>query len=317
MKMKVLDLHIGWSDYNLEIKGKDFEKDIPDQVSIKGLQNGGVKGFIGGMCPVKVTNHGIKIPRDSYGELKKHLEFYKKVSSENDYISLAHVANGMENTSKVKVILGVEGCYFIKSEQDLSFIRKLKDLGVRVIGPVWNISNFLASSCNDNHDCGLTNLGKRFVEVCNDLGMIIDGAHSSKKSLDDILELSKKPVIVSHTASNYVCSHPRNLTDIQIRKIAESGGLVGISFVGEFIGGRSLHNLVEHVRHILDIGGKNVLCLGSDFDGMGDSDVIDGLENVGDYSNLANTLIDSGVSQDEIDGIFWDNASRFLRNSLS
>jgi microsomal dipeptidase-like Zn-dependent dipeptidase len=50
---------------------------------------------------------------------------------------------------------------------------------------------------------------------------------------------------------------------------------------------------------------------------MGDSDVIDGLENVGDYSNLANTLIDSGVSQDEIDGIFWDNASRFLRNSLS
>ncbi len=279
---------------------------------------GGVKCFVGGMCPVKISKSGAKVPRNPMKEVRKHIAFFMDLEKRNKQrVLIVKGSNDLTVTKRIKAILGIEGCYFVNNQNDLKLLGYVKSQGVNIICPVWNINNALAHSCNDKtKDTGLTTLGREFIMECNRLNIILDGAHASPKTLEGMLETSSKPIIVSHTACRAIFKHSRNISDKLIKAVADKGGIIGVTFVGEFIGGINLDDLIKHIRHLLHVACDTNICLGSDFDGMEMSDVIKELEDVRKYDNLYMKLCKEGLSIDTINKISWNNAYNFFIENL-
>ncbi len=164
----------------------------------------------------------------------------------------------------VKAFLSLEGGEPINSIAD---IKKLYDMGVRMIAPTWNFRNRLACGAMENNDTGLTDFGKEAVAEMNRLGIVIDMSHLSRKSFFDVAVASNKPLCASHSCSNTIKEHPRNLTDEQFMKIIQSGGVVGINFYPQFAG-ENISDIIKHIDHFIALGGENNIGLGSDFDGV-------------------------------------------------
>ena len=141
--------------------------------------------------------------------------------------------------------------------------------------------------------------------------MIADVSHLSEKTFWDLMEAAEQPVVASHSNALSVCGHPRNLNDDQIRAISESGGFIGLNFCPDFLNlekEASIRDVVDHARHIAEIGGIEVLALGSDFDGIYSTPK--GLEHIGKMKKLSDALQRAGFSRNEISAIAHRN---FLR----
>lgn len=145
--------------------------------------------------------------------------------------------------------------------------------GVRMLGLTWNRDNALGTAHGGVG--GLTKFGRECVEKMCEIGMIPDAAHGSDGLVSDVAEICGRrgaPFAISHAGAREVFFHSRNLSDEGIRAVAEGGGVVGLYFVAKFLsadgsaeGQRAA--LLAHARHIVKVGGENVLALGSDFDG--------------------------------------------------
>ncbi|MBP3315120.1 MAG: membrane dipeptidase [Clostridia bacterium] len=154
-------------------------------------------------------------------------------------------------------------------------LQKLWELGVRVVGLTW-LSNSLAKSnrvLDDGEiDTGLSALGKELVCFGNRLGIIWDVSHASDKTFWDLAELSKKPIIASHSNFRSVCPHSRNLTDSMARHIISSGGIIGLNLCPPFVHSeeqkRTVDSLFLHIDHCLELGGESTLGFGCDIDGI-------------------------------------------------
>lgn len=178
---------------------------------------------------------------------------------------------------KVAALLAVEGASPV--EEDLAYLDRMYADGVRMVTLTWNGPNSIASG-HDTTD-GLTSFGRRVVRRMGDLGMVIDVSHLNDQGFSDLLGATDKPFVASHSNARSVCPHPRNLTDDQFRAIADRGGLVGINYYRAFVTDRiapghhpvaprdevTFEELAAHIDHFLDLGGQEVLALGSDFDG--------------------------------------------------
>jgi membrane dipeptidase len=191
-------------------------------------------------------------------------------------------------------------------------------LGVRLITLTWNFPNEIGfPNCqNEYMNKGLTEFGKEVVYEMNKLGMVIDVSHLSDGGFYDVANLSSKPFVASHSNSRSIRSHTRNLTDDMIRTLAEKGGVTGINFCAAFLGssrdGR-IDDMVEHIKHLRNIGGIDVIALGSDFDGIGnDVEIKDSSE----MNKLAYELSKQGFNDDEIEKIFFKNALRVIKEVL-
>jgi membrane dipeptidase len=160
-------------------------------------------------------------------------------------------------------------------------------------------------------DQGLTALGRECVRELHRCGVIVDLAHINRKGFFDALEVSDRPVMVSHTGVLGVHEHWRNIDDTQLRAAADNGACVGVIFANRFLGGRDLSAVVDHLLHIIDVAGEDVPALGSDFDGF----VIPprGLEDVACMPNLTAALAARGVNERVLRKILGENALRVLR----
>ncbi len=178
---------------------------------------------------------------------------------------------------KVAAILTVENFGFL--DGDIGGIKRLAALGVKMASPVWNYANAYAypnlifnGSIPDfsaREKRGLTDLGKAAVEELNANRIIIDVSHLSDGGVEDVLALSKAPIVASHSNCAAVHNVSRNLTDGQIKKIADKGGVIGLNYCRDFIGGESAFGgLLAHLKHLINVGGEDVTALGSDFDGI-------------------------------------------------
>lgn len=150
-------------------------------------------------------------------------------------------------------------------EGDLSRLDEAERAGVKIFGFTWNDENCLGFPCGEKG--GLKPFGKRTAEELFSRGIYADVSHLGDDGFEDLRRIAEGyriPLIASHSLSRAVCAHKRNLTDGQIRAIADSGGLVGVNFVREFIGKKGIF---AHIRHIARIGGEDVLAIGTDFDG--------------------------------------------------
>ncbi len=145
-------------------------------------------------------------------------------------ISTADEAKKTDAQGKRFGWLSIENSYPLG--EDLSLAEDFYKLGVRMAGPVHSKNNQFADSSGDTAKWnGLSPLGKKWVAEMNRLGIVIDGSHSSDAAFDQLLELSKTPLILSHSGSKTVWDHPRNLDDGRIRKLAEKGGVICVTAV--------------------------------------------------------------------------------------
>ena len=216
----------------------------------------------------------------------------------------------LENNNISLILIALEGGELLGEKAEL--LPLFYRLGLRSLGLTWNYRNQLADGCFE--DGGLTRLGREVVKSCNKMGILLDGAHISKKGFYELVEISEKPLIISHTACYDLHPHRRNLDNKQLKTIAENNGVIGITFVRDFLGGgKSLQTVVEHIIHATEIAGVDHVGLGSDYDG---AVLADGLTSIDDLPVLRQSLSDNGFNEAEIGKISGGNIKRILLENL-
>lgn len=213
-------------------------------------------------------------------DFKKFSAFYNALLKENPHLTPAYCLSDVlkaQICGKTAAILTVENAGFLKG--DISGFARLAKDGVKMLSLVWNNPNAFAYPnliWNGNipdfearEKRGLTNSGKEAVEELNRLKIIIDISHLSDGGADDVLALSKAPIVASHSNTHAVCPVSRNLTDGQLKKLADKGGVTGLNFCKDFVGGEDIFaSLLAHYNHIVNVAGEDAVSLGSDFDGI-------------------------------------------------
>lgn len=170
-----------------------------------------------------------------------------------------------KRSGSVALLLGLEGAHAL--EGDLGNLARFREAGIRWLGLTWNRSNELGDGCGETLHGGLTDFGREVIRAANDLGVLIDLSHASRKTCDDAIQVSRAPVIVSHSNSAVLCRHSRNVADEQISRIAAAGGVVGVNFfprllTDEHATGR---DILAHILCIARIAGFDHVALGPDF----------------------------------------------------
>lgn len=222
----------------------------------------------------------------------------------------------IQNSNKIAAFLSIEEGEVLQGE--IENIEKVYDMGIRFITLTWNYKNLIGFP-NYQYlytDKGLTTLGIEMVREMESKGIVPDASHLSDKGFYDLVEYCKKPFIVTHSNSRYIKEHPRNLTDDMIKKLSEKGGVMGINFCSDFVGRNSItqiDDLVRHINHIRDVGGIEVISLGSDFDGIENEVEI---KDASQMNKLVLALEKAGYTEDEVEKIMYKNALRFFKDTL-
>lgn len=211
--------------------------------------------------------------------------------------------------TQLAALLGTEGLHPLEGR--LENVEALFDAGYRVMGLHHFFDNELGGSLHGLSDQGLTPFGREVVAELDRLGIIIDVAHSSEASVRDVLALSSRPVIVSHTGMHGACESHRNIPDALMQEIATQGGLIGVGFWEAAICGRTPEAVVRQLRHAIDLVGVEHVSLGSDFDGT-----ITTPFDASELAILTQTMVDEGFAQSEIRAVMGENTVRFLGTYL-
>ena len=224
------------------------------------------------------------------------------------------VANQAEG--KISAFLTIEAGGVLKGE--LAKLRNFHRLGVRLLTLTWNYPNEIGSpnALPECRDKGLTEFGREVVAEMNRLGMLVDVSHLSDQGFFDVAETSVRPFVASHSNARKITGHARNLTDEMIRVLAEKGGVTGLTFARSFLADppRShVEDIVRHAKHIRQVGGIDVIAIGSDFDGTKPPLEVADSSQIG---KLTEGLSAAGFSSGEIEKICYGNAARLIREVL-
>ncbi len=220
------------------------------------------------------------------------------------------------STDKVGFLISLEGT---ESVADPSSVEVLWRLGVRSVQLTWNFDTKYASSCMSETDYGLTGAGKTLVRKLNEMGVIVDLAHSGKKTCIDTLEASELPVMISHANCASVYKHKRNVDNEVLEALRSNGGVIGITMIPDTFGKPKpdMNDVVEHIRYIKDNFGSKILAIGTDYFGLFPPDVPpNGLEDISKFLDLWNALGESGLDAKEIEAISSENAMRLVRKNM-
>lgn len=227
---------------------------------------------------------------------------------------------------KAAAILSVEGGSALAG--NLERLDYIHALGVKLITLTWNAANELGDGCLVKNGGGLTQFGRQALRRMNDLKIIADVSHLGRKGFWEAADCSAAPLVASHSTCCAVLdktrapsddkyfSMLRSLDDEQIKFIIRSGGLIGINFCNSFLGDRGddgFEAVYRHMSHILDMGGENVLALGSDFDGCSINPELDGIDKV---PALAVYLKSRGMDEKTVGKIFFDNSFNFFKTMI-
>jgi membrane dipeptidase len=219
-------------------------------------------------------------------------------------------------------------------EGSMAALEALYELGVRSIQPTWNLRNELGDGVRERGtNSGLTGFGVAVLKRMQQLGMVVDLAHIGESGFWHALEVTEGPVTVSHANARAIYDHPRNLTDDQVRAIAERGGVIGIHTLPTFTGPGSptLEDLLRHVDHLVQVAGIEHVSFGGDFvasdgprpprepifhDPRKAPPTIPGLAEADDLVNLTVALLGHGYAKEDVSAILGGNLLRMLRQVL-
>jgi membrane dipeptidase len=304
-----------------------------------------------------LTPEGRAAARDA--ALRRLIEIREMVASHRDKFEIALNAEDAPRiaaSGRRIVYLSMENGY--PFGEDLSLLATFYHLGVRIAGPVHFLNNDLGTSATDSRPSpwnGLSPLGEKWVAEANRLGILIDASHSSDAVLDRLLDLSRAPIILTHSGAKAVFDHPRNVDDARLRRIALSGGVIQVSAYSDYMvsnernpareaavaalrgaGARSLlareaqqrqlqsiekqyptarATLDDYMQHLLHI----IKVAGVDHTGIGlDLDGgggVTGLDDASDYPKITQRLLAAGYSRADLQKIWSGNALRVLREA--
>jgi len=180
--------------------------------------------------------------------------------------SAAELSAFLDNrqNNEVATLLATEGAHPLQGE--LHNLQQLWDAGYRILGLHHFFDNRLGGSLHGESNAGLSEFGKEVVRAAVQMGFIIDVAHSSAASVDDVLAINSNPVIVSHTGIKGTCDSPRNLSDAQFQAIAAAGGLIGIGY-WDAVCDITPPGVARTIKYAVDLLGVEHVALGSDYDG--------------------------------------------------
>jgi membrane dipeptidase len=233
---------------------------------------------------------------------------------------------------RIAVLLGLEGGHAI--EDDLENLGDFRKRGVRYMTLTWNNTNTWADSSNDKpRHGGLARFGRQVVQEMNRLGMVVDVSHCSDETFWDVLEVTRAPIMASHSSVRALVDNPRNLSDDMLRAIARNEGIAMINFGGAFIDPRKatrwkliqdvlahlgpspvpLDLLLDHIDHAVAVAGVDHVGLGSDFDGT--LLLPDGVGDVSGFPNVTAGLLERGHSAADIRKILGENVLRVLEEA--
>lgn len=191
-------------------------------------------------------------------------------------------------------------------EFDPGKLEKLHNLGFRISTLGWNERNCLTGSHKTGG--GLSKRGREYVKECQRLGILVDVSHISDEAFWQIMDITEKPVIASHSNSRAVCGDSRNLTDDMFIAICKTGGVAGFNLFPAFVGDQAdVDMCCDHILHFLELDPDGThVALGGDLDGI--SETPEGFEGVQDYPKLARRLLERGVDEKTVMDVFWNNA---------
>lgn len=245
------------------------------------------------------------------------------------------------------MIISLEGADPLEGEVER--LRAFHERGVRLLTLAWDDNEFCGAVFGSSGK-GLTAQGEDLVQLCEELGVMVDVSHASDAGFRDVLRVARKPFIASHSNCRAVCAAPRNLNDDMIRALAERGGVMGINLASSFLApdafeasrtaqdafwsdvrsGRKTFEeagaeaaraeaayprpprtwILEHVKHALNVGGEDVVALGGDLDGI--DNMPEGIDGVADYPRIADLLREGGLSEAQIEKVCYRNLLRVL-----
>ena len=226
---------------------------------------------------------------------------------------------------KMAALIGVEGGHMI--EDRLDYLDSLAKRGMCYLTLTWNNSTSWSTSAYDETfkqdsltHLGLTSLGKTIVKRLNELGVMVDVSHVGERTFYDVLAITSKPIIASHSSAYTLAPHQRNLKDEQLKAIAKNGGVVFVNFYSGFLDPSykqsapvrpPLSLLIKHIDYMVKLIGADHVGLGADFEGAESYPL--GLDGVQDYPKITAALLQLNYSEKEIRKILGENLLRVLK----
>ncbi|WP_277584805.1 dipeptidase [Psychrobacillus antarcticus] len=238
--------------------------------------------------------------------------FHTEIVAKNDNIIPIYEWGQLETlqAGQIGAVLSIEGLDMIGG--DINKLKLLLSHGVKLVGLTWNGANKVADGSFEESGSGLTPFGEEVVSLLNEQNIIVDVSHLSEQSFWDVLPQAKW-LMASHSNTRALCDSSRNLTDKQINALIAKNSPIHVVYYPPFIDGTKqsveIQDLVKHIEHIVSLGGKHLIGLGSDFDGI--SEFVLGLEDASKTQNIVKKLLESYTTE-EVTGFTSQNFERFV-----
>ena len=241
-------------------------------------------------------------------------EIEQMVAKSPDFIGIAKTPVDLyqnKQDGRKSIMLGIENGYAIG--KDLSNVERFRRRGVVYMTLCHNGDNDICDSAKGNNEHGgVSEFGEKVIQEMNRVGMMVDLSHASEKSFYDAIDISSMPIVCSHSSSRLLCDHPRNLTDDQMRRLAQSGGVAQVTFYDGFLkrdGGATIIDAVNHLNHMVDVMGIEHVGIGTDFDGDGG---VTGLASASELINFTRQLLQQRYNEHDIELIWGANFLRVM-----
>jgi membrane dipeptidase len=226
-------------------------------------------------CGITAFHNSIGV--GSYDEALQFLAAWGGFAGRNaDVFSLVGRIEDLEHAKKqgkVAVIMGLQNADQFRTPAD---VKDFYDLGLRCAQLTYNAQNLIGSGSTERVDGGVSDYGVKIIEAMNDAGMLIDVSHCGPRTTLDAIELSPRPIAITHSNCRALVDHPRLKTDEAIRNLAAKGGVMGITGVRMFVKASeptTIEDIVDHIDHVVKLVGIEHVGIGSDSDLMGYDDM--------------------------------------------
>ena len=236
------------------------------------------------------------------------------VEQNSNYLSIARTPADLmvdKRQGRKSIMLGIENGLALDGR--LQNLHHFAQRGIVYMTLCHNGDNDICDSARGcNTHGGVSSFGQQVIREMNRLGIMVDLSHAAEKSFYDALELSEQPIVCSHSSCRVMCDHPRNLTDEQMRALAQKGGVMQITLYNGFLvkdGEATIDDALRHLEHAIKVMGIDHVGLGTDFDGDGG---IRGLASSSELINFTRQLIAHGYTEREIQKIWGGNFLRVM-----
>ncbi len=311
-----------WTD--VTVKRQGGMENVFKSFHLERYQKGGVNG---GIFVIWIDPPNDKEPDKRAFEIIENMSV--EITNNQDIFKIIRKYDDIKeakDTNKLAIVIGSEGLSYIG--KNINLINALYMLGVRHATLTWNEQNDLATGVKGDPNRGLTQYGIEAVKRLEQLGMIVDVSHANEKTFWDICQLTTKPFIASHSNCKALCSAARNLTDEQLKAIAQKGGVVGLNAFSDFVSDkkedRDIEHLANHVDHMVEVMGIDHVGLGFDFDDYLAGETMKffaeeesantiGFENITKVPKLIKIFENRGYSKEDIEKIKYKNFLRIIK----